>query len=169
MKPIKAIFKLRSWEGCFYHIIAPILLVGMMFLVVCDVGGRYLFNRPVHGALEITEFIMVGLVFLTLAHTQAIKGHIQVELLIGLMSRRKKLVLDLVTYVLGTVIFALITWQGWVSFMDSWGIREKTDGLIPFPVYPAKFVVPLGCFLLTLRFIADIMNVLKALKRKDVS
>ena len=168
MNTVKAIFKLGWWERFFNNIVAPILLVAMMLLVVCDVGGRYLFNRPVHGTLEITEFIMVGLVFLTLAHTQAIKAHIQVELLIGLMSRRKKLILDLVTYLLGAGIFALIAWQNWLSFLDSWGIREQTDGYIPFPVYPAKLVVPIGCFLLTLRFIVDIMGAIKEMRRKDV-
>lgn len=167
MSAIKSIFRLRSFEGFFNNIIASILLLGIMLLVVCDVTGRYLFNKPVHGALEITEFVMVAIVFFTLAHTQAIKAHIKVELLLERMPRKLRLILELITYLFGLVIFALITWQGYLSALDAWEVQEETDGLIPFRIFPAKFTIPIGCFLLCLRFTADIVDVLRKLTRKD--
>lgn len=168
MRSLKAIFRLQSWERLFNNVIASILFVGMMLLVVSDVGGRYIFKRAVPGTLEITEFIMVALVYFTLAHTQAIKGHIKVEFLLALMSRTKRLILELITYLLGLMVFALVTWQVWMSFIDSWQIREETVGQIPFPIYPAKLTIPIGCFLLCLRFAVDLARVLKELTRKDV-
>lgn len=167
MNVTKSIFSLRSLEGFFNNIIASILLVGMMLLVVCDVTGRYLFNRPVHGTMEITEFIMVAIVYLTLAHTQAIRGHIKVDLLLERMSRRMRLLLELITYLFGVVIFALIGWQGVMSAIEAWEFWEVTDGLIPFPTLPAKLTIPIGSFVFCLRFIIDILEALKELTRKE--
>jgi TRAP-type C4-dicarboxylate transport system permease small subunit len=167
MNTLKAFFRLRSWEGLFNNFISSFLLIVMMLLVVTNVTGRYLFERPLHGTIEITEFIMVTIVYFTLSHTQAIKSHIRVEFLLGVMPRRMKIVFDLITYVFGLTIFALITWQGVLCFIDSWEIREMTDGYIEFPIYPAKLTIPVGCFIFSLRFIADIIDAIRHLLGKD--
>ena len=169
MDTLKAFFRLRSWEGVMNNGISSFLLIAMMLLVVANVAGRRIFNVPVHGALEITEFIMVAIVYFTFSHTQAIKSHIRVELLLGVMSRRTRLIFDLITYIFGFVIFVLITWQAVMCFLDSWGIREETDGYIAFPIYPAKFTIPIGCFILCIRFLVDIIDTLKQLTGKESS
>lgn len=167
MSAMRSIFRLRSIERFLNNIFASILLIAMMLLVVCDVTGRYLFNRPLHGTMEITEFIMVAVVYFTLAHTQAIKAHIRVELLSERMPLRIRLLLELITYLVGMVIFVLITWQGVMSAIDAGEVWEITDGLIPFPTLPAKITIPMGSSLLCLRFLADIIDTAKGLTRKD--
>ena len=42
---------------------ASAILLGMMLLTVVDVVGRYVFNRPVRGAFEVTELMLVVLIF----------------------------------------------------------------------------------------------------------
>jgi TRAP-type C4-dicarboxylate transport system permease small subunit len=167
MNILRAFFRLRSWEEVFNNFISSFLLIAIMLLVVANVTGRYLFNSPVHGTMEITEFVMVAIVYFTFAHTQAIKSHIRVELLLGVLSRKARLIFDLITCVLGLVIFVLITWQGILCFIDSWEILEVTDGYIEFPIYPAKLTIPIGCFIFSLRFIVDIVDVIKQLTGKD--
>ncbi len=169
MNALKSILRLEAWEGMFNNIISPFLLIVMMMLVVSNVAGRYIFNIPVHGAMEITEFIMTAIVFFTLSYTQATKAHIRVELLFGLVSRRTRIIFDLITYIFGLLIFVLITWQTVLSFLDSWEILEETDGYIEFPIYPAKLTIPIGCFILCIRFLVDIIHALKQLKGKDGS
>lgn len=169
MGTLKTIFRIRFMEGVFNNIIASLLVLVMMVLVVSNIVGRYLFDTPVHGALELTEFMMVGIVYFTLAYTQAEKSHIRVELILGLLSRRKVLILDLFAYVLGLVIIILITWQGVLSFLDSWEFREATDGYVAFPIYPAKAVIPVGCFLFCVRLFVDIIDVIKQMKAKGSS
>jgi len=158
---------LQSIERFLNNILGAILLLGMMFLVVADVTGRYLFNRPVHGTMEITTFIMVGLVYFTLAHTQAIKAHIKVELVFERLSIRGKAILQFITCLIGMTIFALITWQGVRLALDAWKYKEYTDGLIPFPTFPAKLAIPVGCFIFCLRFIVDIISSLRSMTGKD--
>jgi TRAP-type C4-dicarboxylate transport system permease small subunit len=141
----------------------------MMFLVTFDVIGRFLFNRPIHGVTEITEFMMVGLLYFTLAHTQALKAHINVEIFTLHYLPRTRLVAELITYFLGLFTFAFITWQGFKSALDAWRIQEVTFGLLELPLFPAKVLVPIGSLILCLRFILDIAEGWNKLARKEIS
>jgi len=166
---IKAIFRIGFWEGVFNNIIGAFLVLAMMMLVVSNIAGRYVLNIPVHGTLELTEFLMVGIVYLTLSYAQAKKTHLRVEIIHRLFPIKVQQALDLLAYLLGFIIIAFITWQGWLSFWDSWLFRETTDGYIAFPIYPAKAFIPIGCFLLSLRFLADIIDVIKKMSQRDSS
>ena len=161
---MKSSFGLPTIERFLNNVIGAILVLGMMLLIVADVTGRYLFNRPVQGTMELTVFIMVGMVFLTIGYTQAIKAHINIEILTERMSFRMRKVFELIAWLLGLGVYSLIAWQGVNLALESWKYHEYTDGLIPFPTLPAKLTVPIGSILLCLRFILDIVNILKDLK-----
>lgn len=142
-------------------------MTAMMLLVTGDVLGRYLFNRPIHGTTEITEFMMVGLLYFTLAHTQALKAHIRVDMLVSLFSPRARLICEEITYFLGFILLALITWQSLVSAIQAWKIGETTFGLILFPLFPAKVLIPIGCFIVCLRLILDFFHGLRNLRKTE--
>ena len=61
---------------------AAFVLFGIMLLTTFDVAGRYLFHAPILGVFEVTEFMLVCVVFLSLAYTQSLKGHIEVDILV---------------------------------------------------------------------------------------
>jgi len=128
MDTLKRIFRISFWEGMFNNIFAAFLVLVMMLLVVSNVVGRYVLNIPIHGTIEITEFLMVGIVFLTLSSAQAKRNHIRVEIFYTRFPRKIQLWLDLLAYLLGFIIIALITWQGWLSFWDSLKYSGATDG-----------------------------------------
>lgn len=150
-------------EKILNNIAGGIILTAMMLLVTGDVLGRYLFNRPIHGTTEITEFMMVGLLYLTLAHTQTDKAHIRVEMFITHLSPGTRLILEMIAYLLGFILFVLITWQGILSAARAWEVWETTFGLILFPLFPAKVLIPIGSFLFSLRLLLDFIGGLKNL------
>lgn len=167
MKALETFVPLRKIEKVLNHGVASILLMGMMLMIVTDILCRYLFDKTLQGTIELTEFIMVALVYFTLANTQAQKAHIKAEILVDHLSAKKKILLKLLTYALGLFTFSFITWQGILSAVDSWTVREVTDGVIPFPTLPAKLAIPVGCSILCLRFLRDILESLQDLARKD--
>ena len=149
------------------NVAGGVILTAMMFLVTGDVLGRYLFNRPIHGTTEVTEFMMVGLLYFTLAHTQTLKAHIRVDMLVSIFSPRARILCEAITYFLGFILLALITWQSLAAAIQAWKIGETTFGLILFPLFPAKVLIPLGCFIFSLRLILDFFNGLKKLRKKE--
>src|SRR4030042_1118998 len=80
--------------------VAADILRAMMFLAAMDVLLRYIFNRPISGGMEMTEYMMVILVSLGLAYCGFVKGHVSVEVLTSRFSPKVQAILNSITYFL---------------------------------------------------------------------
>ena len=142
--------KLLSYAGA-------LVLFALMLLTTMDVAGRYLFNTPLMGVFEITEFMMVCLVFCSLAYTQSKKAHVAVDILIGQMSKKKQRMIDILNYGISVIILALITWKSIERGFEIMASNESS-GTLQIPVYPFLFVVGLGSAALCIEFFKDMIN-----------
>ena len=52
------------------NLIAVGIIMFLMFFTVSEIIGRYVFNSPIPGHVEIVELIMAGVVFFGIAHTE---------------------------------------------------------------------------------------------------
>ena len=141
-------------------IVAGVATFLMMVLVVANVALRFLLNAPISGTLEMTESMLTVLVFLSLALTQHEGGHIHVVLVTKRMPRAAQRLARLLAMLLGLAFFAWCTYAAWGFAMRSLRINEHERGAVSFPIYPIKFVVVLGLFLLTTQFALDTVAVL---------
>lgn len=118
-------------------------LMAMMLLTVADVLMRYLFNRPILGSIEITEYLMAVTGFSGLAWCAAGREHARVDLLLGLFSKRTQAIFDSVTYFLCLTVVPLVAWQGFVSSNYA---REtgKHSFLLEIPAYPFYLALGIG-------------------------
>lgn len=82
-----------------------------MLLTVSDVCLRYFFNRPVMGATELTQDMMVYLSFLGLAWCAMMKSHLKVDLVMAYFPSRMQAAVDALTILAGLCMAALIAWQ----------------------------------------------------------
>jgi len=133
----------------------------MMSYGFVDVSARFLFNRPLAGTVEISGPLMVAVVFLSLASCQAEGRHMRVDFLFGSMSKQVRAGVDRIAYVCGLVVCGLLAWCAAGPAWHSWKIREVSMGIIPFPVYPAKFVVVVGAVLLAVQFMLDLLGTIQ--------
>jgi TRAP-type C4-dicarboxylate transport system permease small subunit len=140
-----------------------VLLVGglgmlmSMFLGVADVVGTQIIHVPVPGPKELTESTMVVIVFGALTYAQIRRAHIRVELLYTRMGPRVQAAMDVFAGLCGLVFFGLLLWQAYNEAQYSLQIGEATDGLIRFPLYPARIVLAAGTGLLVLRLALDVV------------
>ncbi len=144
-----------------------ILLIGgagmltSMFLGAGDVVGTQFFGWPIPGAKEITESTMVLIVFGALAYAQLRKSHIRVELVYTHMPARARAVMDVVADAAAIGFFSLLLWQCTIEAMLSWRIGEAADGLIRFPLYPARWILVAGTALLIIQLVLDLSRDLR--------
>ena len=138
----------------------------LMILVVADITGRYVFNRPVPMAYEFGSFMLVFIVFLALASTQRAGAHIRVEFVTLRLPPRARVCLDILAYCLGILVYATILWRGFGWAWTSWQVGDYVAGLINIPRYPSQFVVPLGAAILCLQFVADVARRLQDLRKQ---
>ena len=141
------------------------LLLVMLLLGTADVCGRYLFNHPISGTIEIFEILLPGIVLLSWAFIQREKSHITVDVIYERFPPRFKAVVALCITLLSMVIAALIVWQGLDEVILNYQMGRMIRN-IDVPIYLPQLLVPLGAFFFLLALIADFFMYIKKI-RKD--
>ncbi|MCK5099138.1 MAG: TRAP transporter small permease, partial [Desulfobacteraceae bacterium] len=93
--------------------LVSIALFFMMALTFADVIGRYIFNNPITGALELTEFFMAIVIFLGLVLLTAEEGHVTVDLLDSFIPDKVKAIQKIIINIINLAIMSVISWQLW--------------------------------------------------------
>jgi TRAP-type C4-dicarboxylate transport system permease small subunit len=140
-------------RGC--GLISAVATFVMMVLVVANVAGRYLLNKPLTGTLEFTESLLVLIIFLSVALTQYDGGHIRVTLMTRRLPKRAARVLSIGCMLCGAAFFAWCGYAAWVYAAQSYSFNEHEWGEVVFPLWPMKFVVFIGIVLLAVQFLLD--------------
>ena len=141
--------------------ICGVIFMAMIFLGTTDVLGRYLFNSPVQGSLEVMQIIMGAIVMLGWAYTQKEDGHIKVVLLTSKFPPRVRHVLNLIMTLLALLLFATIAYRSWGIALANFDRRFL---VIDFPSGPFYFLVPVGAFFLCLEFIVSMFYIAASIK-----
>ncbi|MEP7207543.1 MAG: TRAP transporter small permease [Casimicrobiaceae bacterium] len=132
-------------------LVAALAVLGMMAVGTLDVLGTVLLGRPLSGAYEITESLMVAAVFLALALSQREGRQIRVTLVVERLGPRMVAVLDALAELASLGVYAVIAWYGWGVAIESHAIGEFSSGLLRFPVWPAKLALALGATLMVVQ------------------
>ena len=140
------------------------LLFFMMALGTVDVIGRYLFNKPILGTLEVFEILLPAIVLLGLGYTQENRGHVSMELLVLQLSPRTKTILDIVTNGCALFISVLILWRGWILTTMYWRMG-RTIPTIDIPMFLPQLFVPLGALVLSLVLMVQMLEYIIQLKK----
>lgn len=140
-------------------------MLGLVFLIVIDVGLRYLFNRPIASSYELVKFMMAIVVFTALSYCETRNGHVHIELVFSLLSKRLQKIMRGVTSILISGLFALIAQQNVVRAMDL-RLEGLTSAMLHVPVYPFYFMVAFGCAMLSLVLLVDVLESLIVTKEE---
>jgi TRAP-type C4-dicarboxylate transport system permease small subunit len=141
-----------------------IVFLAMMFLGTGDVSGRYLFNNPIRGTMEMSGIMMGAIVLLSWAYTQRNNGHITVDLFISHYSSRTKAVVTFITLFLSLVLFVAITKQSTVIAIRSWQ-EQRVIPTLGIPTTPFHSFVPIGAALLCIEFIIQMLHLIPEIKK----
>jgi TRAP-type C4-dicarboxylate transport system permease small subunit len=133
------------------------LLFFMMALGTVDVLGRYLFNKPILGTLEIFEILLPAIVLLGLGYTQENRAHVRMELLVSHLSFRTQTVLSLLMNGCALLISVLILWRGLLLAIGYWR-TGRTIPTIEVPMFLPQLLVPLAALILSLVLIVQMLQ-----------
>lgn len=141
--------------------VSALATFALMLLTTADAGGRYIFNRPITGAYEITtNYLMVGAVFLGLVFGYRKGAYIRVTLLTSHLPRKFMVVLN--HFVQGlSIVYGLAL----VVATYQQALRTIATGTtlssIDIPQGPAYVIVPVGLFFMSLAMLLDMRKVRK--------
>jgi TRAP-type C4-dicarboxylate transport system permease small subunit len=127
-----------------------------------DSVGRYFLGSPIPGTLELSESVIVMIIFLTIPFCEMTSGHIKVTFFVERMPAKIRIWLKYLTNIMVIAYFSILCWRSWLIAWYSWSIKETSWGSYPIPLYPAKFSVSVGSALmaiyLSLILIASILD-----------
>ena len=121
--------------------IAGLLAVGVLFLMmlltVADVSLRAILGKPIIGTTEITEQMMVAVVFLGLGWCALQGKQISVELFASRYKPRTQRMIDIMVYFVGLIVVAALCWRTLITTLTVYrlGITCAYIGLPKYPFY----------------------------------
>jgi TRAP-type C4-dicarboxylate transport system permease small subunit len=147
----------RKVERTACYIAAGLVFV-MIFPTTVDVVLRYIFHQPLPEIFQLSEFMMVGVVYLSIAYVQSMRDHIKIEMATSRLPKKYQEGLDIFGHIVGLVIFGVITWQSAGLAWNAWVTQDYTMGIVHFPLWPAKSILPVGTGLLWVRLLIDMIK-----------
>lgn len=132
-------------------------LILLALVVTAEVAARAA-GFALAGAAETSGVLLALLVFLVMAHTQRIRGHVEIEAVVTLLPpalRRWTDVLSLLVCLVFTAVLAVTTAQ---AAWDSYLAKEFQVGTLPFPIWPVRAVIALGFVLLALQLAVQLLD-----------
>lgn len=140
-------------------ILGGVATVGLMANVVADVVGRFFFNHPLPGTLDLTQFAwMPSLVSLGLGYALLNGEHIRVNLLTAPTRERTQRVIEIVGMAFTFLTVILFIWFGVEKAQDAMGFNEKAVGTPWLEIWPFRWVIVLGMIGLLLQSFAQVVR-----------
>ena len=104
--------RLGPWISAFFRYMTAILLFAMMAVTCVDVVGRYFFNHPVYGGLELTEILLAGMIFCALPLVSIRSEHVVIDLLAA-PAGKLRLVQNFLANLVGAIACGVLAQQMW--------------------------------------------------------
>lgn len=141
----------------------------IMLVIVLDVAGRSLLNAPLHMSTEISELLMVVLVFLGLAAAQQNRQNFAIDIASRHLPPGLQVLVEHLGYLFCLVLVGVLAWLSTKQAYSAFERGETGFGIIAFPIWPARFILALGLWLLALQLLCDILRYLMGVPRVAVA
>src|SRR5262245_62332502 len=114
---------------------AAVLLFCLMMLTTADVIGRYIFNWPLRGAFELTELLLLTLIFAGLPLASRADEHVTLDFIDMILTERGQLLLRRSVDLLCGLLFLGLAWRVWIKADKIAGYGD-TNEVLRVPVGP---------------------------------
>jgi len=122
----------HAWErraDAALGIAAAAILFCMMMLTFVDVVLRYVFNRPLRGAFEVTELMLLVLIFAGLPLVTHANEHVTMDLIDRFLGARARVLMKRLMEMVCAALMFLLTWLMWIKATRIAGYGDTTDVL----------------------------------------
>jgi TRAP-type C4-dicarboxylate transport system permease small subunit len=155
----KIVERASYWLSNGFGAVSGAALALVTLLTACDIVGRVM-GHPILGAYEIVSFAGGLVVALAVPITSRNKGHVIVDMLIGVVPKMTKTILEVTTRLL-VIAFFLIAGYGLVKMgMDSASMGEMSQ-ILHLPYYPVLYIMGGAFFVEAVVLVSDVFEVLE--------
>jgi TRAP-type C4-dicarboxylate transport system permease small subunit len=153
--------KLLSWSENLLTYAAVVATAIMVLLTSADAILRYLFNRPITGAYEVTEkYLMLASVFLGCAYSYRRGAFIRVTILTNHLRRSVMIVINHCVQLFSIFYIIVLTIATILQVLRTYA-SKMTFNTMSQPVWPSCAIIPAGLFLMLVLMVLDLRRVRK--------
>ncbi|MFO1244450.1 MAG: TRAP transporter small permease [Ramlibacter sp.] len=138
-------------------LVAALSLFAIMALTFLDVGGRKLLSNSITGSLELTELLMVAVIFAGLPLVSLRGEHIVFDSLDSLMGSTARKLVKMVVNLLCAAAMLGLAWLMWRTGND-FASSGETTAQLRIPKYPFIYGMSVLCAVTGLVHVANAVS-----------
>lgn len=165
--------KIADKSNSFSDLTGSIVSFGVVFMIIfpsVEAALRSFFHRPTIWSQELTVFIFGAYFVLGGAYALKEKAHVAMDIFYLRYTRRVRKVVDTVIFVFIAMICITLIYLGFGWAWESTLVLERSETFWAPYVWPVKWAIPIGSFLLLLQAFAELIKSCldDSIKREDV-
>jgi TRAP-type mannitol/chloroaromatic compound transport system permease small subunit len=140
-----------------------VLIVAL--ISAANTTSRYALNLASNAWLELQWYLFAAIFLLCSGYTLLHNEHIRIDVVSSRLSRRAQIWIDifgLLFFLLPMTLFIL--WLSWPIFMNAWTSGEVSGNAGGLVRWPARLLIPIGFFLLSLQGFSELIKRIAYLK-----
>jgi C4-dicarboxylate transporter DctQ subunit len=142
----------------FEKYVAGITLGFAALLVFLQVILRYFFGYSPSYFSELIRYSIVWSVFIGGSYALRQNKHLAIDILLLRMSERTRQFVQIFASAVGAVFCLYLAYMGWLVVLDTMHLGERSSSALGVPMYIPRLAVPVGAFLLFIRFVEKIVD-----------
>ena len=135
-------------------------LIFITFLICTEALARNFFKLSLQATMELSQIIVVWVVFPAFALALITGTHVRVTLITNLLPQRLRAGCEIFSYLGGLIFLACFSYFAWPYFWESWKIKEIPMAPVELPLWFAKLAMPIGTSLLSIQFLMLLIRTL---------
>tara|TARA_R110000796_G_scaffold88399_1_gene190180 strand:+ start:5069 stop:5572 length:504 start_codon:yes stop_codon:yes gene_type:complete len=139
-----------------------LFISGLSVVIILTIGaadsvGRAFLNKPVVGAVEISEALLAVTIFSALAFAQKQGSHVVVDIFSSNYGPRLTRFAKMAILVLTLAALGFLLWRMSITAYKGWLHNEISAGFLPVPVWLAKVFAALGLAVASIECIRELI------------
>lgn len=163
---MKVIAKIAKWITSLNNFIGRFtswLIVPMTVFLLIDVVMRYIIGHATAWTSELATFLFAAYSVLAGGYLMAERGHVNVDIFYGSLTRKRKAIVDLSTSFLFLLFVTLLIWQSADMAWESYSMWETSHSLWNPIIWPLKLLIPFAAVLVFLQGLVRLLSDVRVL------
>ena len=155
-KALNIIDRIEEWVG---KVIAWLVYM-ILAIIVAELVLRSLLSFSIIWAWEMDVFLMMAYTVLAGGYILLHNGHVSMDLVYRRLSGSRKVIVDLISYLLLFMFCGVLLWEGGKSAYDAIRLGERAASIWSPIMWPVKLTIPVGAFLILVQRAANTIRVI---------
>jgi len=138
--------------------VAGAVSVLLTALIAVSVISRRVFNAPLLITEEISGYMMVAIVFLGLAYTMKVEGHIRADILLSHVPRRVRTVLETISTLIALGFAGVLLAGAWRLTSEFYAQQTLSFRYLQTPLWIPGTMLVIGAALLGLQLVVRLVK-----------